>query len=811
MTRSVAYLIVLAIVYQDAFADKPSPTEPAYTFTWDGESFTPDVISLHGDPAHPQPGDLIRVDHNLLLMLGNERDCHFLTTPEEDGRLLLRSKTGTDRVVGASVRWTYEDRVKLVFNPLAKLTAEEVKGLWGIYLDAWPDGVVDTLKQMDPTRTAITLSGYTVGRKDGKLPALPATTQYLSISERSNTGIRDYESLRDLTNLRFLMVRAMTAKTFDAELIAQNQSLLYLDLKTHSLLHPEALAQLTQVGWLDLAYIPDLATVEFARKLRRLRRLNVSYTAVRDLSPLAESQNLEEVMASMAPATTLPERPLPSLRTLEIFSTKLSEPTVTAFAKRNPRCAVLFRWDEALRQAVAGATRLRVRSGGTCHRDRSEEKTLWELADAAKIRELAALIKIDEEGSGFHCSCCGDPSFEFYQGDRLIATLGFHHGRSFRWPDRWPGDGLLTRETQESLPRWLVKNGFDALQKARDAADAEREQEQKQRQLFLSFFPAEARKLFDFRPSALDDKAKQGQRIAEAIGDPVETTLATCRALGAVDGLWSFLDFDDQFAIAAANTVNADDFLRALKRLRDDRRGELGAARLCIGHDCLKKIPEGERADWAVRLAEAVLKHGRAENRSAVIPCLERLGGAAPRALLRRIARGELPEENQPWNQSEYEPGLRTNAYLALAKQGDKEVKGEIEELLPRVPEGTDRAALEVSLALFGDPKFIKRDHFKFASYRIGFGAIQAIESFSGREGLDVLVEAGIEHPWYAVDAESILAVQRITGQVWCKNPDRERVYNYRKDVEKWWRESGAEFVKKRRAEKADNIGGGSR
>jgi hypothetical protein len=65
---------------------------------------------------------------------------------------------------------------------------------------------------------------------------------------------------------------------------------------------------------------------------------------------------------------------------------------------------------------------------------------------------------------------------------------------------------------------------------------------------------------------------------------------------------------------------------------------------------------------------------------------------------------------------------------------------------------------------------------------------------------MDVLVEAGFEHPWAGVNEEAILAFQRITGQTWCKDPEHEWARNYRKDIEKWWRENGAEFVKTRRA-----------
>jgi hypothetical protein len=784
------------------------PTAPAaqcdgaYDFTLDGKPFTPMIISMNGDPAHPQPGDLLCVDR-LLLTLGPERACHFVTTSQEDGRVWLQLANGEKRIVGASVTSSFPDNERVINDPLAKLSPAEIRGLWGIYLDEWPAGIADKLKDLDLVRACLTLSDHTADPQQGRLRALPADIQYLCIAERSNMGIRDYEALRELSKLRFLVVEAMSAKAFDAHLIARNRSLRYLVLRTHSILRAESLAGLEQMRWLDLAFIPDLTTVAFAEKMPELRTLNVSRTAVRDLSPLAAAMKLEEVSASMTSVEKLPARPLPALRTLDVFSTKLSDDAVARFIGLNPKCVTRFRWDEAFRQAVAGATRLRVRSGGTCHRDLSREKTLWELADAAKIRELAALIHIDEAQSGFECMCCGEPSFEFYQGDHLIATLGFHHGRSLRWLGEWPGDGMLTPETRDKLPKWFAEHGFDALQKAREAAAVQREQTAKQKQLFRGFFPEKARKLFDYSPNSLEDEPKQGERIAKAVGDPVETVVAACRALGALDGSWSYLDFDDRFAFYAADTANGEDFLKAMRRIRGDNSGELGAARLCFAQKYLTKLPATERSEWAEVLARAVLSHGREWNRSAVIPPLETLGDARSRALLWQVAHNEIPRESQPWTSSQEELGLRADAYLALAKLGDRGVKDEVERLLPGVPKGgADRAALEVSLALLGDARFVKSEHFTIPSFRIGFAAIQAIEKFGGREGLDALVEGGINHPWAAVNKEAALAIQRITGQTWFKNPENEMAWDHRKDIEKWWRENGAEFVRKQRAKK---------
>jgi len=54
--------------------------------------------------------------------------------------------------------------------------------------------------------------------------------------------------------------------------------------------------------------------------------------------------------------------------------------------------------------------------------------------------------------------CCGEPSIEFYQKDKLLLTLGYHHGRSLRWPEGWPGDALLTAPGADALRNWLVEH-----------------------------------------------------------------------------------------------------------------------------------------------------------------------------------------------------------------------------------------------------------------------------------------------------------------------------------------------------------------
>lgn len=115
---------------------------------------------------------------------------------------------------------------------------------------------------------------------------------------------------------------------------------------------------------------------------------------------------------------------------------------------------------EPLMTALDGVDRIQVRTGGTCHHHLYELKPLFNETDpntiATVIRKIA-LAKL----SGVGCECCGNPSFEFYKGDELIATISLHHGIRLRWPEVWPSDAKLPRETKSFIRRWFATNNFD--------------------------------------------------------------------------------------------------------------------------------------------------------------------------------------------------------------------------------------------------------------------------------------------------------------------------------------------------------------
>lgn len=219
-----------------------------------------------------------------------------------------------------------------------------------------------------------------------------------------------------------------------------------------------AIGSLPRLRRLRLAHCDELTSVEFARPLQALECIDVSGSAVTDLAPLADLQMLREVQAMEAHVRTLPERHLPNLRLLNVMSTPLEAEAVEAFRRGHPDARVFHRWAEALRGTVAGADRVRVRSGGTSHRNPDWEETLVEESDAAAIETLARGFAIDDGHSGGRCRCVGGPTIEFRRGGVVLAEIGLHHGMSARWSG-WPGDALLTRRSRRWVAAWLSERG----------------------------------------------------------------------------------------------------------------------------------------------------------------------------------------------------------------------------------------------------------------------------------------------------------------------------------------------------------------
>ena len=106
---------------------------------------------------------------------------------------------------------------------------------------------------------------------------------------------------------------------------------------------------------------------------------------------------------------------------------------------------------------IEKVTRLRVIEGGVWQGKAQGDQVLLDVTDPQAVITLRECLKIVEDERTFgHCLCLGDQALELYGGDKRLATLGLHHGRSIRW-DAWRYDALLV--DGERLLDWLAERG----------------------------------------------------------------------------------------------------------------------------------------------------------------------------------------------------------------------------------------------------------------------------------------------------------------------------------------------------------------
>ena len=414
------------------------------------------------------------------------------------------------------------------------------------------------------------------------------------------------------------------------------------------------------------------------------------------------------------------------------------------------------KWTGPLIQAVAEADRLVVSTPAAAG---AKPETVAELRGARPIRELIALIEVDAAKSGFHCMCDGDYWIHVYHGDRETAVLGYHHGRSLRWiGGPWKGDALLTPAAQKSFPAWFNDRGISCFQEIRDQELARAKERNETNERFASFFAESARTLLNRRRGQLPIDGydgRVGDQIRTLANDDTALAVAVCRALGSDDMSWSMAGGKERRALAAIKAVDGKAFHAALQQIENERQALLGAARVFFRSGFDEKVPSDQRIPWTLRLATVVLEDGLDKNKPYVLRKLSVIDDDTVTRFLKDVFLGKTGREIDLEQAYAEEPGLRTGAALALALMNDESIKPDVRRMLSGSLADEERAALEVSLGLLGEPDRIKAEHFRLKSYSIGMAALTAIERDKGVHSMDALVNGGVHHPWARVRKEA--------------------------------------------------------
>jgi hypothetical protein len=289
---------------------------------------------------------------------------------------------------------------------------------------------------------------------------------------------------------------------------------------------------------------------------------------------------------------------------------------------------------KGLRSQIEDTDKIRVRSGGTCHRTVSEERTLFEVVDGAAITRVIASIVIDDEGSGFNCMCCGEPTLEFYSGTTLLASVGFHHGISLRWTDGWEGDSALDRESAEKLCVWLAEHGVDEpLNEWREHTQRD-EAWERRAELYQRVIPAKTLEALESATSE-DEAVDAFKRHVKGH----ECAKLCFEFLGGALYGWDAMDPVESIMLdRLLPETSPDDVIRAIEMAIDDDAGARGVARWVLWRSKWETIDPNRLAPFLPALGRAGLSHPDEETRRIVLWALWRMGTPPATQLIRAFA-----------------------------------------------------------------------------------------------------------------------------------------------------------------------------
>lgn len=421
------------------------------------------VLPLESDrKGDTKPGDIGQF-YGYTFVVGDAGHYQFRIEDDDESKIYCKIDDKPEHCVGVKIEKVRDKEDLVLVDPLSKLTPEEKKHLRFVSLKDMPLDLDAALRDIDWSKCVLSLSeNFSGNNENDALPQLPKGIQYLHLDLTDSSDGIDLSALTKLNALRFLQIYCF--KPLSPSLLKGNPNIEHLIVDYTTFSAPPEFAHLTKMKFLKIRSAEGVTSADFAMTMPELRVLKIDETAVSNIENLSNPK-LRLLSATGSAIKSLPApAQVPLLRDLRILSTPASGDVdqIAAFQKALPDCVISAIWMEPLQRSLAGADRLRVRSGGTCHRYPAEEKTLFEVNGVEKVASLLGIIQLAEQQGYGRCTCCGEPSLEFYRGDELVATLGFHHGHSLRWSEGiWPGDAVMTNQSAMGLCEFLAKHGHE--------------------------------------------------------------------------------------------------------------------------------------------------------------------------------------------------------------------------------------------------------------------------------------------------------------------------------------------------------------
>jgi hypothetical protein len=188
---------------------------------------------------------------------------------------------------------------------------------------------------------------------------------------------------------------------------------------------------------------------------------------------------------------------------------------------------------------LAGVDRVRVVPFANYVQGRPPQPILIDTAERAALAAFRTCFAIVEDPSTFgHCMCPGDPFIELHAGQRVVATLSYHHGVSIRW-DAWTYDAVLAEP--DKLLDWMSAHGAPGPRAAVEEARRRAEDSERSSQRWLAAMPVPLRPFWDQLDPFPDAERYQPSlaALAAALPNTADQILALLAWFGSGAGRWS--------------------------------------------------------------------------------------------------------------------------------------------------------------------------------------------------------------------------------------------------------------------------------
>jgi len=682
-------------------------TVDGYTFLLDGKPEDPYWLQV--DSAALSAGDVIYI-RDTPLCLDEPGTYRFEV---KDGLVRRIFDDGRSVVVACDVTYMYDESLPFetrydtkpkIINPLSGMNAAALKALRGVSISIWSEDIAKQLEKLDLERVCIRLQSQSIWER---VPPLPKGVRTLLLHSGGGWGCKDMSGFRRLQKLRLLELKDTMPGKFDFDVL-KGMPLEYLSLPwTDRPSHLEVLGTFDKLKTLYANNCSFLGDGRWIARLTNLRTLYASHVqplpdkepVALDLAALAGLQNLREIHAQSTPVKSLPSTRMPALARVSLLRSTAPKEAIDALAQANPQAVISRSMNAQLSEQLAKADRILVRTGGVCHRRDDNEKVIVESRDAAVIAELAQHFTINEDASGGYCMCCGNPTFEFYQGDKQVAMVAFHHGQSIRWADgTWPGDGILTEQSSTYLVQWLAKHQYTKPQE--DLFQGRRQEAARHRRniRISSLLPAAISESL-----ALAESPDQATAAFEKhVPDVKARASLYLRLIGCEDSTWALAtDMDGMLQETLLPAIPQNTLKTVILAAPIPSEESMGAARWVFGQEHSDLIQQEVAA--FTKLARFALTHPRQGNRWRTLVVLRDTGTPEAVSLLRQVMR-EGTQPRELYEDQIFEPGGQITHYpnnirlphgtpdtaaaaLCLALLGDAETKADVEKIRTSLPE----------------------------------------------------------------------------------------------------------------------------